>query len=48
VAKKDSFKLPSHLIDLAPIVNAQELPKQNIRLKEYTDAEIDDLDNKKL
>lgn len=29
------------------LANAQELPEPNIRLKEYTDAEIDDLDNKK-
>lgn len=30
------------------LANAQELPEPNIRLKEYTDEEIDDLDNKKV
>ena len=29
------------------LANAQELPEPNIRLREYSDAEIDDLDNKK-
>lgn len=29
------------------LANEQELPEPNIRLREYSDAEIDDLDNKK-